>query len=261
MRALVTGVSLSGIGGAICRRIARDAVANGQRARITMSASTPKADLDRLAAEVTAIGAEVRVVTGDLGDASFPKQLVQDAIAFGSGLDALVLNAAAPVRGSMLEIEADDWTRVFNINTRSALLMAQAAFNALKASRGAIVVTGSISGVMSHVGYGPYSPSKAALIMLAHNMSDEWAPHGIRVNIVSPGPIHTPLTPQLNDPAIAAERASMIPAGRIGRPEDIAGVVSYLLGPDGVYTIGQNILVDGGLLRSSLNRLPGLKLA
>ena len=121
-------------------------------------------------------------------------------------------------------------------------------------------MTGSISGVMPHVGYGPYSPSKAAAIMLAQNMSDEWAPHGIRVNIVSPGPIHTPLTPQLDDPAIATERAAMIPAGRIGRPEDVAGVGSYLLGPDGVYTIGQNILVDGGLLRSSLNRLPGMKL-
>lgn len=79
---------------------------------------------------------------------------------------------------------------------------------------------------------------------------------GIRVNVVSPGPIRSRLTARFfDDPVIMASRKATIPIGRVGEPEDVAGVIAFLLGPDAAYVTGENILIDGGLVASTLNQL------
>jgi NAD(P)-dependent dehydrogenase (short-subunit alcohol dehydrogenase family) len=116
-----------------------------------------------------------------------------------------------------------------------------------------------MSGMQAHLGQGAYSPAKAALISLVRNLAQEWAPDGIRVNAVSPGMIHTPLTNKVYaNPKVQAARQAMVPIGRIGAPEDIAKAIVYLATDEAAYVTGQNLLVDGGLCDTMLGTIPGL---
>ncbi len=126
MRALVTGGSY-GIGAATCLRLVRDALAKGEPAKIVVSATGARPDLAELLGELKSMGAEARAVTGDLGDRDFPQRLVDEAVAFCGGLDALVSNAAARYKGTLLEMPVEDWDRVFAVNTRATWLLGRAA--------------------------------------------------------------------------------------------------------------------------------------
>jgi glucose 1-dehydrogenase len=118
----------------------------------------------------------------------------------------------------------------------------------LKASRGAIVATASISATQPTPPHGAYSASKAALVMLIKQMAYEFGPDGIRCNCVSPGMIHTGMTNSVySDPTLRAERASQIPLRRVGDPEDVAAVVAFLAGPAAGYVTGVDLIVDGGV--------------
>jgi glucose 1-dehydrogenase len=115
-----------------------------------------------------------------------------------------------------------------------------------------------MSGQLPHAGSGAYSPSKAALTMLAQTLALEWAPDGIRVNVVSPGMTHTPMTEKMYaDPKIKKAREDLIPLSRIGDPMDIANVIEFLVSPLSGYVTGQDICVDGGFSKSILSHIPG----
>jgi glucose 1-dehydrogenase len=115
-----------------------------------------------------------------------------------------------------------------------------------------------MSGQLPHAGSGAYSPSKAALTMLAQTLALEWAPDGIRVNVVSPGMTHTPMTEKMYaDPQIKKAREDIIPLSRIGETMDIANVIEFLVGPLSSYVTGQDICVDGGFSKSILSHIPG----
>jgi NAD(P)-dependent dehydrogenase (short-subunit alcohol dehydrogenase family) len=121
------------------------------------------------------------------------------------------------------------------------------------------VAVASMSGVHAHAGLGAYGPSKAALVMLVQVLAQELGPDGIRVNALSPGMVRTGMTAQVyGDPEIAAERAALVPLGRVATPEDMAGVIAFLLGPDARYVSGANLVADGGVTGNLLGRLPGL---
>jgi NAD(P)-dependent dehydrogenase (short-subunit alcohol dehydrogenase family) len=153
-----------------------------------------------------------------------------------------------------------DWDHIFAVNTRATWLLAKAAHPALKAARGAIVATGSMSGSNPHANLGAYGPSKAAVIMLVQVLAQEFAPDGIRVNAVSPGMVRTGMTePVYRDSRLAAERDALVPVGRVATPEDIADVIAFLLGPDARYVNGHDLVVDGGVSGNFLGRLPGIK--
>jgi NAD(P)-dependent dehydrogenase (short-subunit alcohol dehydrogenase family) len=127
------------------------------------------------------------------------------------------------------------------------------------ASRGAIVAVGSMSGSHTHSGLGAYGPSKAALIMLGRVLAQEFGRDGIRVNTVSPGMVRTGMTAAVYaNERVAAERDALVPIGRVARPEDIADVIGFLLGPDARYVNGHDLIVDGGVAGNFLGRLPGL---
>jgi len=130
---------------------------------------------------------------------------------------------------------------------------------ALKASRGAIVAVGSMSGSHPHANLGAYGPSKAALIMLVRVLAQELGREGIRVNAVSPGLVRTGMTAKVYaDARVAAERDALVPLGRVATPEDVADVVAFLLGADARYVNGHDLVVDGGVSGNFLGRLPGL---
>ena len=162
----------------------------------------------------------------------------------------MVSNAGVSRPSSLAGLELEDWDYLLAVNARAAWLLAKAAYPALRASRGSFVAVASMSGVQPYPGMGAYSPSKAALLMMVRVLAQEWAADGIRVNAVSPGLIHTPLTARIYaDPAAKAKREALIPMHRIGAADtDIAGIVAFLIGPDAGYMTGQNILADGGLM-------------
>jgi glucose 1-dehydrogenase len=256
MRALITGAGYRGIGGATALRLARDAASRGQAARLAICSTGRRDDHAPLLKELRDAGAEVLTLTGDLTDPEVPARLVAAAVEFCGGLDALVSNAGVGKPKTLLSLAVDDWDFQMNLHARAAWLLARAAHAALKASHGSIVATASMAGTVPYAGNGAYPIAKAALIMVCQTLAQEWASDGIRVNVVSPGPVRSKLTEKYYaDPAVAAVRRAVIPLGRVGEPEEISGVIAFLLGPDATFMTGQNILVDGGLVGSSLNQL------
>jgi glucose 1-dehydrogenase len=258
MRVLVTGAA-SGIGRATCVRLARDAKLAGRSARVAAVDVVPATQLDGLVAELRELGADALPLQGDMGTSDGPGRVVTEAVARWGGLDGLVSNAGVNRPGPLADYAVEDWDRLFAVNTRATWLLAKAAHPALRASAGAIVVVASMSGTHVHAGLGAYGPSKAAVIMLARVLAQEFGRDGIRVNSISPGMTRTGMSVRVYaDPLIAKERDDLVPLGKVATPEDMAAVIAFLLSPDARYVSGHDLVVDGGLTGNLLGRLPGL---
>ena len=258
MRALVTGAG-SGIGRATCLRLARDAATRGEKAQIAAVDLPSSPGLSGVVEELTKAGAQAVPISGDMVSATDPARVVSDAITRFGGLDGLVSNAGINRPGTLVDYKVDDWDALFAVNVRATWLLAKAAHAALKAARGAIVVTGSMSGSNAHANLGAYGPTKAAVIMLMRVLAQEFGRDGIRVNAVSPGMVRTGMTePVYKNRELAAQRAELVPLGRVAGPEDIADAIAFLLSADARYVNGHDLVVDGGVAGNFLGRLPGL---
>jgi len=258
MRVLVTGAA-SGIGRATCLRLARDAAARSTKARVAAVDLASSPGLDAVVEDLRKLGAEPLPLHADMATADGPASAVADAVARFGGLDGLVSNAGVNRPGALVDYAVEDWDRMFAVNTRATWLLAKAAHPALKAARGALVATASMSGSRAHANLGAYGPSKAALINLVQVLAQEFGRDGIRVNSVSPGMVRTGMTARVYaDQTIAAERDALVPLGRVATAEDIADAIAFLLGPDARYVNGHDLIVDGGVTGNFLGRLPGI---
>ena len=257
MRALISGGS-SGIGASACLRIAEAALARGVQPMIAVCGHKPTTSQEEVVRSIQSMGGTAIALVGDLGDPGVPGQLVEAAVAEFGGLDALVANAGIASPGAICDLSLEDWDEMFSVNLRGPWLLAKESYAHLKRSRGAACFTSSMSGQLPHAGSGAYSPCKAALTMLAQTLALEWAPDGVRVNVVSPGMTHTPMTAKMYaDPQVKKAREAIIPLARIGEPTDIANVIEFLVGPLSSYVTGQDICVDGGFSKSILSHIPG----
>jgi glucose 1-dehydrogenase len=215
--------------------------------------------IEKLAEELRSHGCDVLVLEGDLRDPAVPQYFVDTATGRFQGLDAIVSNAGAVDPTALEDMSLEVWDDMFALTCRASWLLAKAGFPHLKASQGAFVGISSQSGVHPHRQTGAYSASKAALIMLCKQMALEWGEHGIRVNSVSPGMIRTPMTQAIyEDIAITRQREGIVPLKRIGSSSDVARTVDFLIDPGNRYVTGENIMVDGGLTLSVLDRIPGI---
>jgi len=257
MRVLVSGGS-SGIGAAASLRLAEAALARGEQPMIAVSGLTVNARQDEVVRSIQSMGGKAIALAGDLGDPDVPGQLVTAAVDEFGGLDALVANAGIANPGALKDLSLEDWDDMFSVNLRGAWLLAKASYPHLKDSRGSACFTSSMSGQLPHAGSGAYSPTKAALTLLAQTLALEWAPDGIRVNVVSPGMTRTQMTEKMYlDPEIKKAREEIIPLSKIGEPMDIANVIEFLVSPLAGYVTGQDICVDGGFSKSILSHIPG----
>ncbi|NMG41701.1 SDR family oxidoreductase [Chelativorans sp. ZYF759] len=245
MRTIITGAA-SGIGRATALQFATKTMTDESPAMLLVDRDA--AGLSSIAAEASSGGATVHTFVGDLADPMVPARIVTEAVARLGGLDVLISNAGVIHMKPLVDLDADQFDWMMNINARATLLLGRAAHPHLKASKGAIVATASSAAENPAVPLGAYSTSKAALVMLIRQMAAEWGPDGIRCNCVSPGPTHTAMTKASYDDSEARERRGReIPLGRVGQPEDLARAIHFLAGPGAAFISGVNLLVDGGL--------------
>jgi enoyl-[acyl-carrier protein] reductase III len=198
-------------------------------------------------AEAEKRGAAVTLMPGNVGDPDAVRALFAEIQKAAPRLDALVHNAALGVFKPVSQLRVKDWDIALDVNAKAMLLLAQAAFPLMKDAGGRIVTISSLGSHRYTPQYGAIGISKAALENLVRYLAVEYAPQRIRVNAVSGGLVDTDSIRHFPDIArMSEEFVRRTPGGRLGTAEDIARVVSFLLGPDSDWIYGQTIVADGG---------------
>jgi len=189
----------------------------------------------------------VVLIEGDVRQEETAKHAVSATIERFGHLDALVSNAGIMIRKPLHQLTAAEWHRVIDTNLAATFLFARAAEKALRKARGAIVTIASTRALMSEANTESYSASKGGLVALTHALAISLAPD-VRVNCVSPGWIATG-----NYSALRRKDHAQHPAGRVGKPEDIAEIVAFLLDAKrSGFVTGANLVVDGGMTRKMI---------
>ncbi|WP_138466124.1 SDR family NAD(P)-dependent oxidoreductase [Poseidonocella sp. HB161398] len=232
--ALLSGAT-SPIGAAIARRLA------GAGARLALGYGRDAAGAAALADE---LGGALPVQM-DLADRPSMAAAVAAAIAEFGRLDLAVNNAGVSAPGHLLDLSTEDWDRVFAIQTRGFFHFATEAARQMKdQGGGAIVAIAGASALRCYPGNGAYGPSKSAVLAAGRQMAVEWAPFGIRVNAVCPGPVRDPESGWREREPALAEEVDRLPLPRAAAPREVADAVLYLATAE--YVTGQDLVVDGG---------------
>jgi gluconate 5-dehydrogenase len=203
-----------------------------------------EARLSRLAGDVPG----VEVVPADLTERGAGAAVVDEAVTRLGGLDVLLHCVGVNDRRAVLEFTEDEWDRVMRVNLSTAFGTAQAAGRHMVAQRrGRIVLLSSVSGHLAHAHHGPYAASKGAMNQMMRVMAREWASSGVTVNAVAPGYVETNLTTAyLAGPGVRDRLVGLVPAGRLGQPDEIVGPVLFLSSARAAFVTGHVLYVDGG---------------
>jgi len=238
--ALVTGAG-GGIGSAISRRLATE----GAHVFISdVNEAAAKEVADALVGE----GCSAEPLVFDLLEPEAPKAAVQRVLEARGRLDVLVNNAGVNRRGDLLSLTENDWDLSFAVNVDSLFRLCRAVLpHMIGAGGGAIVNTASQWGLYPAPGHVAYNVSKAAVVAFTKNLARDYAPDNIRVNAVAPGEIHTPMLEsglERNGRTIA-DLHSLVPFGRIGKPEEVAALVAFLASDEAPYICGSVVEITG----------------
>ncbi|MBI2385418.1 MAG: glucose 1-dehydrogenase [Elusimicrobia bacterium] len=238
--AAVTG-GARGIGAAIAERLAADGAA------VAISYSRSAKEAEALVARIRKAGG---AASAHKADASVPEQakaFVEAAFKAHGRLDILVNNAGW---GEFVPLEGVSEKHVraqFDLNVNGPIFTTQAAVPRFPEEGGRVINVSSIAGAGSMAGAGVYSATKAALDALTRVWASELGPRGVTVNGVAPGPVETDLMNAVADDAFKKQMISRTPLGRIGQPDDIADIVSFLTSSDARWVTGQTITSAGGM--------------
>jgi len=238
---LVTGSS-RGIGRAILLEFARA----GHRVAVHYGKNREAAEA--VAEEARELGAaKVAVLGADLADLAAAKALFAEAEAALGGVDVLVNNAGITRDNLLVRLKDEDWLDVLQTNLNAAFVLTREAIKKMMRRKwGRVVNIASVSGLLGPAGQANYAAAKAGLIGLTKTAAKEYAARGITVNAVAPGFIETDMTAALPE-AVQEAYLKEIPAGRFGKPEEVAKLVAFLASDDAAYINGQTICIDGGL--------------
>ncbi|HEY7394703.1 MAG TPA: 3-oxoacyl-[acyl-carrier-protein] reductase [Gemmatimonadaceae bacterium] len=235
--ALVTG-STRGIGRAIADSLAQAGARVGVVGR----------DLGRAEEAAAAISPEARGFACDVSDAAAVTALVEAAESAFGAVDILVNNAGLTRDNILLRLKDDDWDAVLDANLRGAFVAIRAASRGMMKRRwGRIINIASIVGIVGNKGQSNYAASKAGLIGLTKSVAKEFASRNILANVVAPGFISTDMTATMTDEA-KKTLFTQIPLERLGTPQDIAPLVTFLSSDHAGYITGQVFVVDGGMV-------------
>lgn len=238
--ALVTGAS-SGLGQAIAIALAAAGADVACHAR-----STKKAD--ETIKTITSMGKRVVAVAGELAEKETPQRITDETIGHFGRIDILINNAGTIRRAPATEYSEDDWSAVIEVNLSSVFRLSQAVGRRLvKQGSGKIVNIASLLSFQGGINVPAYTASKSGVAGLTKALSNEWAKFGVNVNAIAPGYIETANTEALRaDETRNRQILERIPAGRWGKPDDIAGAAVFLSSAASDYVHGHIMVVDGG---------------
>ncbi len=241
--AAVTGAA-RGIGAACARRFAAEGAE-------VIVADILEEEGKATAQAIRDTGGAAAFIPCDTGDGPQARALVEQTVARHGRIDVLVNNAGIFTIADFLDVTEEDFDRVLRVNLKGYFLVGQAAARVMaEAGRGSIVNMSSVNGVMAIETIAPYVVSKGGVNQLTSVMALALARSGVRVNAIGPGTIATELSGSLlSDEASRRRVLSRTPMGRMGRPEEIAGIALFLASDDSSYVTGQVIYADGGRMR------------
>lgn len=246
-RAIVTG-GYRGIGRAILKELAVRYCSSVMFTDISFGDSTPEQVAAELEKELTPDGSiKVYAFKADASSLKDAQATIDYAVEKMGGVDILINNAGITRDNLLLRMPEEDFDKVINANLKSVFNYTKAAIKPMMGQRyGRIVNISSVVGLMGNAGQANYSASKSGILGFTKSAAKELASRNINVNAVAPGFIETAMTQKLNEKQREALLCN-VPLKRMGTPEDIAKVVSFLCGPDSDYLTGQVIAVDGGM--------------
>jgi glucose 1-dehydrogenase len=244
--AIVTGAG-TGIGQGIAKRLG----AEGAKVMVDYVGAPEGAQETKSIIEKS--GGEAEIVQGDVTRSEEMRSLVDSTWKRFGTADILVNNAGIELRSDFWDTTEEEYDRVMAVNLRGTFFLTQAFVRRLRERKkaGRIVNISSVHEDMVFPGFSTYCCSKGGMRMLMRNLAMELGPLGITVNNVAPGAIMTPMNRSLRDNKQQLQALlNNIPLGRMGTPEDVAGVVAFLASDDAAYVTGSTFVVDGGLMRS-----------
>ncbi len=238
--ALITGAA-RGIGRAIALRLAKDGV------NVVINYTTAEKEAEETAREAEKLGVQALLVQADVSKEEEVEELFEKAMTLTGRIDILINNAGITRDNLILRMKEEDFDRVIEINLKGSYnCMKKASRIMLKQRYGRIVNISSVVGFRGNPGQVNYAASKAGVIGMTKSLAKELASRNITVNALAPGMIETKMSEQMSE-AAKKQMLSMIPAGRIGRPEDVANAAAFLAGEEAAYITGQVLCVDGGM--------------
>ncbi|WP_339485543.1 3-oxoacyl-ACP reductase family protein [Pseudomonas sp. EL_65y_Pfl2_R95] len=237
--ALVTGGS-RGIGAAIVRRLAKEGAA------VVFTYSSSEAKAESLVGSIKSAGGKALAIKADSRNAEEIERAIAITVEQFGGLNILVNSAGILGLGSIDDFSVEQLDSMYAINVRAAYVAAQACSKVM--NRGdRIIMIGSVAGARTGFpGSSAYSMSKAALVGLVRGLALDFAPRGITVNNIQPGPTSTDMNPP--DAPYLDHVIALVPLGRLGFPDEIAGMAAYLASDDASFVTGASLTVDGGYL-------------
>ncbi|HEY2457467.1 MAG TPA: glucose 1-dehydrogenase [Candidatus Acidoferrum sp.] len=242
--AAVTGGD-QGIGRAIAERLAQEG------ADVAICYRKNQKGADEVVAGITAAKRRAAAFQADVGKVADGQRFIEEAVATLGGIDILVNNAGLEKRADFWDVTEEDFDAVLDVNLKGMFFVTQAVVRHLRqAGRpGKIINISSVHEELPFPHFASYCASKGGIKMLTRNLAIELAPSRITINSIAPGAIETPInTKLLNDPVKLKDLLENIPLGRLGKPEDVAGLASFLASEESDYVTGSTFFVDGGLL-------------
>jgi 3-oxoacyl-[acyl-carrier protein] reductase len=235
--ALVTG-GATGIGAAVAKRFVQEG----------MHVAICDVDAERGQALASSLGAQARFYKLDVADESQVNATVDNIFDEFGRIDVLVNNAGITNDKLMIRMNKEDWDRVLEVNLTGTFLMTRAVVkHMIKQRYGRIINMASVIGLIGNFGQANYAASKAGIIALTKSCAKEFARRNILVNAIAPGFIKTRMSEVIPED-IKESYLKLIPAGRFGEPEDVAGLVAFLSSDQASYITGQTICLDGGMV-------------
>jgi NAD(P)-dependent dehydrogenase (short-subunit alcohol dehydrogenase family) len=241
--AIVTGAG-SGIGRACAVALAREG------AKVVLVGRRKK----RLEETAREIGESALVLVADVSAQDEIARVVEQTVSHFGGLNVLLNNAGVLHIGTAEQITEEQWDETFNVNVRGLWLLSRAVLPAMrKAGGGSIINMASVLGINGARNRASYAPSKGAVVLLTKCMAIDYGHEHIRVNAICPSFVETDLTAAViskapNPNSVRAERIAVHPIGRLGQPDDVAGLAVYLASDESSWVTGSVFAVDGGYL-------------
>jgi NAD(P)-dependent dehydrogenase (short-subunit alcohol dehydrogenase family) len=236
--AIVTGAS-GGIGRTICQVLASEGT------HVVAHYLKDQTGVEMVAAVVKGLGGQIEMVRADVGTVVEARALVDRAVERFGRLDILVNNAGTYPRSWALDMTEEEWDRVLDTNLKGTFFCSQAAARIMRQTGGGRIVNISSIAMRGALQGAHYSASKAGIVGLTRTLALEWAPT-VLVNCVAPGIVDTPQPRMGMSEEQIAERVRRLPLPRIGRPEDVAQAVLFLVSDSSSWITGQTLHVNGG---------------